>query len=47
MLTTWALDLAAWWGALDAGFRFLLLLPLGVAAAGLLADGRDRARPPR
>ena len=32
--------LLQWWQGLDGLFRFLLLLPFAVAAAGLAVDGR-------
>lgn len=42
MPTTWWLDLLAWWPTVGNDFRFLLALPLIVALAGILADGRAR-----
>jgi hypothetical protein len=32
--------LLAWWAGVDPVFAFLLLLPVLVAACGLMADGR-------
>jgi hypothetical protein len=37
-MSTWFDELAAWWAALPPEWVFLMLLPLAVAAAGLLVD---------
>lgn len=38
MLETLWLDTLAWWATVPPAFAFLLALPLGVAALGLVAD---------
>ncbi|MEJ8840178.1 hypothetical protein [Ramlibacter sp. AN1133] len=44
-MSAWLDELAAWWAALPPEWVFLLLLPLAVAAAGLLADWGEREDP--
>lgn len=39
-LASWSV----WWDTVTPTFAFLLVLPLGVAAAGLLADAVRRRR---
>jgi hypothetical protein len=44
-MSAWLDELAAWWAALPAEWVFLVLLPIAVAAAGLLADTGRRSPP--
>jgi hypothetical protein len=41
---TWLDELASWWAALPPEWMFLMLLPFGVAAAGLLVHWPMGAR---
>ncbi len=41
MTALMTVDWPAWWASLTPEFGFLLLLPLAVAVAGLVADRRE------